>query len=210
MYAMRFVILVFLYALHRGTVETFHHHFLTFLLLLVNGSSIVGHDFVFGFINNRFGDGMLLAVVSNANNEPTNITITSRYSTFRTLNLIVQSNSVETVNDDAIWLTKMPLLDIDYTDRYTSAIRGVVRIGNWSSKIKVFDFNRHYLSPSMRTAHLHKRKWTSCTIVFQNCFAAAAPTRLQFCRQIIWIRTMSLLAQFTMTKWVMSKHVQMQ
>jgi hypothetical protein len=70
----------------------------TYFLLIVNAfESTVGQDFVFGFINNWFGDGKLLAVVSNANDQPTNITITSSYSTFRTIYVVVQPNFIQTV-----------------------------------------------------------------------------------------------------------------
>jgi hypothetical protein len=60
--------------------------------------STIGRDFVFGFPNNADGvSALLVAIVSNANDQPTNIVITSIYSSFRTINAIVQPNTIEKV-----------------------------------------------------------------------------------------------------------------
>ncbi len=61
-------------------------------------SSTFGRVFIFGFISNFRGDGPLLAIVSNTNDYETNVTVTSIYDTFETINIIVQPNSIEKVN----------------------------------------------------------------------------------------------------------------
>jgi hypothetical protein len=59
--------------------------------------STIGIDFVYGFINNDNGNCQLLTLVSNGNDQPTNVTITSIYPSFQTINLIIQANTVEKV-----------------------------------------------------------------------------------------------------------------
>lgn len=61
-------------------------------------ASTIGRDFVFGFVNNWIGTGIVLSAhVSNANDQPTSVTVTSRYAKFQTINVIVQPNTIEIV-----------------------------------------------------------------------------------------------------------------
>ncbi len=78
------------------------YNFKIFIILVDAQQSTVGTDFVFGFINNWEGAGKLYTIVSNANDQPTNLTITSIYPSFVTINMIVQPNSVEKVNKDEV------------------------------------------------------------------------------------------------------------
>jgi hypothetical protein len=61
--------------------------------------STIGQDFVFGFINNCYdqADGLLLAIVSNANDQPANVTVTSIYPQFQTINILIQPFAIEKV-----------------------------------------------------------------------------------------------------------------
>jgi hypothetical protein len=56
--------------------------------------STAGQDFIFGFINNYYDDKLLCVLVSNANDRPTSVTVTSIYSTFETIDLIVEPYGV--------------------------------------------------------------------------------------------------------------------
>lgn len=69
------------------------------LLLLGIASTTVGRDFIFGFINNFIGkdEAQLFALVSNANDQSTTVIVTSIYSSFQTINVIIPPNTVETV-----------------------------------------------------------------------------------------------------------------
>ena len=59
--------------------------------------STVGQDFIFGFINNYDGSGLLVALVSNANDQPANVTVTSTFASFQTINVLVQPYTIEKV-----------------------------------------------------------------------------------------------------------------
>jgi hypothetical protein len=61
--------------------------------------STVGQDFIFGFVYNLGGDGLLVALVSNANDQPANVTITSSFASFQTISVLVQPQTVEKVDD---------------------------------------------------------------------------------------------------------------
>jgi hypothetical protein len=63
-------------------------------------TSSVGRDFVFAFFRNLNGDNcQLWALVSNANSQAANVTVTSIYSTFQTINILIAPNSIEKVEE---------------------------------------------------------------------------------------------------------------
>lgn len=75
--------------------------FTTFLYLIfvVDASeSTIGRDFILGFVNNFRTDVKLLIVISNANDQPTNVIVTSIYQPFRSINAIIKPNTVDKVN----------------------------------------------------------------------------------------------------------------
>ncbi len=61
--------------------------------------STVGQDFIFGFVNNYDGTGLLVVLVSNANDQPANVTITSSFTSFQTISVLVQPQTIEKVDD---------------------------------------------------------------------------------------------------------------
>jgi len=70
-------------------------------------TSSVGRDFVFGFFKNVNGDNcQLWALVSNANSQTANVTVTSIYSAFQTINILIAPNSIEKVEKVAARLMK--------------------------------------------------------------------------------------------------------
>ena len=69
------------------------------LTIDVTLASTVGQDFVFGYINNLNGSSLLLAIISNANDKSANITVTSAYPSFQTINICIPPNTIEKVND---------------------------------------------------------------------------------------------------------------
>jgi hypothetical protein len=72
--------------------------FVLFLRVTLGGAlkSTVGRDFVFGFIWNG-ASHLQQAMVSNANDQPTIVNVTSIHPAFQTINVTIQPNSVKQV-----------------------------------------------------------------------------------------------------------------
>lgn len=91
-------------------------------------SNTFGTDFVFAYINNDYVDSLQLTIiVSNANNQPTNVSVTSIFPSFETTNVIIQPNTIERVSVDEHFANirlhrRHTLLDIRYSYGDTGSI----------------------------------------------------------------------------------------
>lgn len=88
-------------------------------------STTVGNDFVFGFIVNYSGANSLSVLVSNANDQPTNVIVTSIYPLFLPINIHVSPNTVKTVREGESGedSNQKLIADIDYAMGHTGTIR---------------------------------------------------------------------------------------
>jgi len=91
--------------------------------------STVGQDFIFGFVNNYDGSGLLVALVSNANDQPANVTITSSFASFQTISVLVQPQTVEKV-DDIEYKYEKQLTDSHYSADNRCSLQRHCRFAN--------------------------------------------------------------------------------